>query len=154
MWAHYASSHSGYVIEFDNTHPFFSENSNEPDVLWRLQKIVYTQERPKTVVSELDFVKILLTKSLSWEYEREWRVIKPLNDADRILPGNPLPIHLFDFPPQSIRSVILGKRMPKPTQLWFHEKIKLHNTHRHVKLLFAHLDEQQYRLNFESTVSN
>lgn len=44
MWAHYAKSHTGFVLEFDNNHPFF--NSVENPIYPPCIKTVYQSERP------------------------------------------------------------------------------------------------------------
>lgn len=30
MWAHYADCHRGFVVQFDDTHPFFQSNPDVP----------------------------------------------------------------------------------------------------------------------------
>ncbi|MGA9509837.1 MAG: hypothetical protein WBV55_14575 [Candidatus Sulfotelmatobacter sp.] len=40
-----------------------------------------------------------------WEYEQEWRIIRPLQEASKRIGAD---IYLFEVPPESIRSVIAG----------------------------------------------
>ena len=52
---------------------------------------------------------IFLTKGSDWQYEKEWRYLKYLNDADeRHEEPNTHPVELFRLPPKCIRGVILG----------------------------------------------
>lgn len=115
MWAHYADSHRGFVIEFDPAHSFFTTRITPEDELWHLHKVIYRNPRPHTTVAELDFRAILLTKHVSWRYEREWRDFQPLIHAEHVKHQDPFPICLYRFPPDCITSLIFGARM-KPHQ--------------------------------------
>ena len=61
MWAHYASSGEGIVLEFSAGADFFRT--------YPLAKVKYSSRRP-TVKSPR---KALTTKNHEWKYEREWR---------------------------------------------------------------------------------
>jgi len=80
MWQEYSDNHSGFCIEFDL--------KNIHSELWRmLLPIFYTDE--KVDISEFiirtykEYEKVnpsftrraVLTKSLKWKYEQEWRII-------------------------------------------------------------------------------
>lgn len=77
MWAHYAQGHRGVCIEFDANVPPLS--LTEP--------LLYTDQRP--VINRLRdsatqiIQKSVLTKSLLWSYEREWRAIARWRDEER-----------------------------------------------------------------------
>jgi hypothetical protein len=87
MWSHYAESHTGVCLEFspkvgDLDKTFFSTFP-----------IYYEKNVPviKYFESELsdDIFEIIFTKSIDWEYEREWRIwqqdvapgLNPFNSA-------------------------------------------------------------------------
>lgn len=81
MWSHYCSHHTGFVLEFEPEWygPPNSQQSPEmlPNSLVALQ-VNYSCDRPvlegdETASQKLD--KLLLTKSVDWEYESEFRVI-------------------------------------------------------------------------------
>lgn len=102
MWAHYAEKHRGVCLGF----------SIEPAVI---SEVKYTDEKidvelglhlPKGGLSE-DLIKnSLLTKSTSWQYESEWRVLSQLTTPD---PSNGL--YYTDFGRQlDLRAVIIGHR--------------------------------------------
>jgi hypothetical protein len=97
MWSHYASLHTGFCLEFRTDDPFFSQ--------------VHPVEYAKT--NELPCVNVLLnwdkatsahaegllTKAKEWAYEREWRIIDPMNS-----------VGVRRFPPRVLHGVILGCR--------------------------------------------
>lgn len=145
MWGHYTESHKGFVIEFDPKHPVFETKMTDED-LWKLHKIVYASERPKTYVIDLDMKAILLTKHHSWSYEREWKHFRPLPQATEVLPSNQLPICLFDFPAESIKSVIFGTRIQPETKSKIEDTIRARPNLQHVRLFQMQLDDRNYRL--------
>ena len=113
MWSHYASSHRGFVIEFDSTHEFF---------IYGTQAVRYSRKRPViTTRPGWHNADILTTKSPDWAYEQEVRKTKPLRDdiipmengntfirADPNAREDPHKLHLFDLPQETIKGVILG----------------------------------------------
>lgn len=69
MWAHYASGHQGFVVEFDVAAALFSPTY--------FGKVIYDAERPD--ISNLPVPQVLLlTKSKEWEYESEHRLVMPV----------------------------------------------------------------------------
>lgn len=104
MWAHYAEKHSGVCLGF----------AVEPSLLSRVD---YTDTKldvelgvhlPKGGLSEDLLQRVLLTKSTSWQYEQEWRVLSQLETPD---PHNGL--YYTDFGAQlELRAVIIGYRCP------------------------------------------
>jgi hypothetical protein len=118
MWAHYASSHTGLVLEFDAEHPFFHEGPEH----CRLQKVAYSATKPTIEVlaeGESPWIPWFYTKSKDWEYEQEWRVLRPLGSADKVIPFDTGNIHLFAFPPECVTGVIFGCR----TSLAKHQEV-------------------------------
>lgn len=105
MWAHYAASHRGFVIELESKHPFFSFPANPTHSA--LRKVDYVERRNvSTLISEGDNpYRAFFLKSNYWSYESEWRLVRALQDADRKLEGN---IYLFELPEMCVSRVILG----------------------------------------------
>ena len=78
MWSHYASSHSGFVVEFDFDETFMKKH--------HFQKIHYTDNLPKLEITKIaefmygkdddfDYFFEDVSKKLKvWENEKEWRV--------------------------------------------------------------------------------
>lgn len=75
MWSHYAESHKGLCLEFDTT--------KEIVYFGQAFKVNYSNEYPSIDVIKIglgkdnEYRKVVLTKSKHWEYEHEWRIIKP-----------------------------------------------------------------------------
>jgi hypothetical protein len=91
MWAHYAANHSGFVIEFDGNHPFFTATNR------CLYQVPYSQDRPEITLTECEKLVLeisgklkksaipdkkhlneliqLFRKSHHWSYEEEWRLL-------------------------------------------------------------------------------
>jgi hypothetical protein len=81
MWAHYSEKHKGGVIgiDFDNIFPEFRINMDPVD---------YSKKRPKLNIwndylskeFQKEYFKTLITKSIEWKYEEEFRNI--FDDTD------------------------------------------------------------------------
>jgi len=105
MWAHYASNHTGVVIEF------LAQDPDSPLPL--AKKVKYVQHMP--VLKYADFMgqqdvnqkvrELLdlytLTKSIEWSYEKEWRIVTV---SRKFEPGS----LMLPFNCQEIRKVYLG----------------------------------------------
>ena len=92
MWSHYARSHTGVLLTF---------RTDQGDLISEAQRVLYAMERPVVdVVGERASAmqKTLLHKADYWEYELEWRVIRP---------GRPR-AHAFN--PASLEAIIFGAR--------------------------------------------
>ena len=113
MWAHYAEEHTGFVLMLDGSHDFF-KGDNPLLGFAKPERVEYKSERPSTTIEEVTIPEIFLTKGSDWQYEKEWRYLKFLNDADKRheTPNTP-PVELFRLPPKCIRGVILGCRSSK-----------------------------------------
>jgi hypothetical protein len=111
MWSHYADEHRGYVIGFDSEHQFFNQKKSDTDELRHLRKIDYREKPPVINLMKTSGTELFFVKSLKWEYESEWRVLMPLADSSKVIERIPYPVHLFDFPIESVTEVILGERM-------------------------------------------
>ncbi len=108
MWAHYASCHNGFVIGFDTKHEFFTC----PKGSYSLKRIAYQVQRPLVFFPYPDPSALYFTKSLEWEYEKEWRLFRrPLDYYKSGTDGYGFPIYLFDLPSEAIKEIILGCRM-------------------------------------------
>jgi Protein of unknown function (DUF2971) len=94
MWSHYAGSHNGVAIEFE---------TEKCELLKTAQPISYQSRISSYMNTE---VQILLKKSISWKYEREYRVLKEKS----LCLGNYFGEHL-SFNEQSIKGIYLGKNI-------------------------------------------
>ncbi len=108
MWAHYAEEHTGFVLILDGSHDFFKGDDSIQGFA-KPARVQYSSNRPRTTIEEVSELDLFFIKGSHWEYEKEWRYLKYVNDADEQLdsPDTP-PIALFRLPPKCVMGVILG----------------------------------------------
>lgn len=112
MWSHYSDGHTGFCIEF---------NRDDSNFLGEAKPVEYpaTDDFPfiNYWVGDNDrqteeFIKIILTKSRHWSYEKEWRITgkpsgSPPDSVDINYKG-----HVQKIPDNMICGIIFGNRMP------------------------------------------
>jgi hypothetical protein len=112
MWGHYASSHRGFVVEFNPQHQIFATDEFE--------RVDYpkTEERPKIKFddqSEDELLKMLFLKSPHWDYECEWRLAMSVGNSvlktGKRRDGKEL--NYLELPMDSILRLYLGWQMPE-----------------------------------------
>lgn len=148
MWAHYADSHQGFVVEFDATSPFFDQRKSSEDEFRHLRKVIYRELRPSLVLSEVEDFSPFLTKGVDWSYEAEWRMMLPLSDASEVIGSGPTAIHLFEYPRLSIRSIIMGCRMSESKEDEIRQTLRATDELKEVPCSRVQLDDTHYRLCF------
>lgn len=139
MWAHYADSHKGLVLCFDEQHTFFNRRRSENDGFYFVRKVHYSDPLPVSL-ADIDADAVLVTKGTQWSYEREWRMLVPLKHATRSLTVGKEIIHLFKFPPDALRGIILGAHVSHDTEALVIETLKKHTELRDVSLVRATID--------------
>ena len=112
MWAHYAAGHTGFVLILDGSHDFFKGTDSLPG-LAKPERVEYRLERPSMTAEETSeeaaMQEIFFVKGSDWEYEKEWRYLKNLTDAQKkIVNANSHDVHLFRLPSKCIKGVIMG----------------------------------------------
>lgn len=113
MWAHYANSFKGYLIEFDGAHPFFHTNDPDLEGLSGMIPVEYRSRKPvmDQFVDQANSLQALFfVKSQAWEYEEEWRMVRIFSDNDVVV-GEEQSVHLFPFPLDSVTGIVFGQRM-------------------------------------------
>lgn len=110
MWGHYTDSHKGFVVGFDSNHPFFSMRKSKHDEFGFLRRVSYQLQRPCVVLSDTTSPDWFQTKSEQWAYEKEWRIVRVLSEAERRVDRTIFPIYLFNFPPDAVLEIIIGMR--------------------------------------------
>lgn len=148
MWAHYADSHQGFVIEFDTDHSFFDQRVGRDDEFRHLRRVGYCDKRPALAFGETDDFLPLITKSTDWRYEMEWRMMLPLSNATVIKGEGPTAIHLFEYPRETIKSVTFGCRMAIEKREEILKVIADVIQLRNVECRQTEIDARNYRLNF------
>ena len=139
LWAHYANSHAGLVLCFDEHHGFFNRRRSENDEFYFVRRVLYSN-RPAVSMATLDGDALLVTKGTKWAYEREWRMLVPLTDATRSLIIGGDTMHLFAFPPDALKGIILGAHATEATKASVQKLLNERAGLRHVQLSQAMLD--------------
>jgi len=147
MWAHYAAAHEGFVIEFDPSSSFFNQRRSDHDEFRHLRRIIYAEERRHLVMGADKDISALLTKSSHWAYEKEWRMMVHLIDATNKHTSGSKTFHLFSFPADAIKSVILGCRMSSATMTEIVEAVRGSIDLSHVTCWQTEVDDSIFRLN-------
>ena len=147
MWSHYADKHNGFVVGFDTENAFFRHQPREPEDIGRLFRVNYKTVRTfidvKTIKTMKSFPDIFFTKNREWFYEREWRIIRFLKDANETRSEN---IHLFKVPPTAIQEVIFGCRAKSQTVGDLVDSIKSNSDLNHVVLCKAALSRTRFEM--------
>lgn len=151
LWAHYADSHRGFAIEFNTENSFFNRRRSDKDELFHLRKVIYKNRSSlgRTLL-DLDGDDLLLTKEACWEYEAEWRILAPLENADKVLNSGNDEIYLFEIPPSVITGIIVGSRAPESLYKDIQARIKLLDKHQ-IDLKKAVLDTENQRIRIVGT---
>ena len=112
MWGHYSDSSRGFVVGFDERHPWFHQKRTENDDFCHLRKVTYIKENCPRYFSELTAQDVGYSKLEGWSYEKEWRILFPLQRgiSTKLLDRFAQPIVLFPFPADCITEIIIGSR--------------------------------------------
>jgi hypothetical protein len=129
MWAHYADSHAGFVVELaageQTEHEGFAIRGMGTGLV--AAKVKYPR-----LFHEISFARdgsnildVCCSKHPLWEYEQEWRIVAPLRGSiqTRLVPDTgreAVERYCVPFKPKNLLRVIFGMRM-KPDvkkQLW------------------------------------
>lgn len=146
MWAHYAASHTGFVLEFDAQHPFFNAQRSENDELRHIRRVLYRDARPSGLLLELEASDMFLVKSTQWSYEREWRMFMALSEANDVIATGSSKIYLFDVPADAITGIVFGARASTQLQEAIHTTVKDRSELQHVKIRSCRPDPAEFVL--------
>jgi hypothetical protein len=147
MWAHYADKHKGVVIGIDFDNIF-------PNKGIQMHRVDYSEQRPKiNILTDFEsspkaFLKKLLTKSVDWSYEKEFRTIflvDYLEDLQRqglacLKDFNGKETWFLRLQPLSIKEVIFGLYTEECLKLAIRKLIERAEL-KHVKLYQAEESE-------------
>lgn len=132
MWSHYADRYTGYCLGFNTQYDPFS----------RIQPVEYSDAMPEIdAVSSMirneysEMLKLFLTKSSSWAYEREWRCMHESAGTE------------FLYEPKALESVFFGPEMPQDCLGIICLILQGQNTD--VRLWKGERDRTQFRIQFK-----
>lgn len=142
MWAHYADSHSGIVVEFAHTQEREAQGIRVAGSPFGLAlKVVYESKLAKLKPDFSNATEIYSTKHLTWGYEEEWRVIRPLIEAaQEIVDGKTF--YLLSFKPEYLIRIIFGLRVDPKVEASLSEMLQLKD--------FAHIEKEKVRIDARS----
>lgn len=147
MWAHYGMNHTGFALELDSACPYFNARRTEQDEFGHLRRVHYRDIRPRASLIDLEGTEMFLVKSKEWSYEREWRILQPLQYADSVVNVNGENVHLFHLPPGAIKAVILGARASSVLANQVRVALSTNKKMSHVQLLRCVPDESCFAIN-------
>lgn len=116
MWAHYAQSHQGFVIQLNTRSAFFALQAGVHEDFGKLHEVKYTKRRLVFDVSAdntSNAIDMLCTKPIEWAYEKEWRLVRPLNSCNARVLRPPFDICLYQLPPDAVDAVFVGDRLSR-----------------------------------------
>jgi hypothetical protein len=164
MWSHYANNHSGLILAFDETHQFFkSPRYDEPDDMGSPRRVKYSSQRPTfnplvdlSIIDNMtdqDAIRwmdgMFFTKSQEWEYESEWRMIKGLKKANKVVQTPNGNVYLFSIPSECIVSVVLGQRMLLETRRQVIQFITTDKRYAHVTVFEARPSANEFTIELQ-----
>lgn len=147
MWSHYANSHRGFVVGFNMESEFFSNGYALP--IWKPRKIDYVLERPSKFLNEFspDMKEIFYTKGKVWDYEKEWRMLAPLELPLAWVEGSVKGVH--PLPRIAVSEVIFGGRLRDDEVKLLCQIIKKIPGCDHIRLQWTKLHDSRYELVLE-----
>jgi hypothetical protein len=149
MWAHYGAQHGGFVLGFDSTHEFFLPSfdraSFEPQT--KPQPVHYSDTPPVVTSHAFATGSLYYHKSKAWAYEQEWRMFRKLSEADLRIESQPLDIHLFKYPVEALKTMVLGARSTQESRDAIYEALKKSKVFRRLHISFARLSPNSYDIN-------
>ncbi|MEQ1798835.1 MAG: DUF2971 domain-containing protein, partial [Lacibacter sp.] len=133
------------VLGFDSTDPFFNQSNSLYEKLGNLKKVKYSEEKSAfTVFSSYDSKNVnqilehlFFNKNNIWSYQKEWRIVRSLNKASKIVNDQ---IFLFNFPPSCIKEIILGFKMNKDAKSTLINTLSTDKELGHIILKEAHIE--------------
>src|SRR5260370_21726204 len=143
MWAHYAAAHTGFVIGFSDPNDILAIDSPHRHVA----KVRYAVERPsRSTFEESTNDELLLTKSIEWEYEQEWRILDSLYSADGEAPRSAPSRWRFKTRRESIAQIIVGCRASDEFVKEIEHVLDTNKAYAHVEQRRYFRDRRDYRL--------
>jgi len=171
MWAHYANSHKGILIELDTIgsgnaiHPFFEKEIDAkypPNQLKTdIKPVFYPTDSKRVCIASVPkanlTMKLLchskihsaLFKSKEWAYEKEHRMFLNYAKLANIITKEKM--HFIRIPEEVISKIYIGCRAENKDEIInnFTEAKKAKPKLEHVKLFESVLDETDFKVNYE-----
>lgn len=137
MWAHYAASHRGFVIEFNSEEPAFRD-------LGKVWRITYSRDRPVADTTKRPQLEWFFVKGKEWEYESEFRIIREFRHCQAVEKNGQV-IHVYPLPKQAIKAIYLGVNMQQPAR----QRVLAALRGTHIETFQAQLPRKTFGLEFQ-----
>lgn len=146
MWAHYSNVHQGFVLIFNKDDDFFNSGLIADRDFGIVKKVDYKNQ--KTLFPTLKDFKGLtfFEKHISWKYEKEWRMLLPLELAHNVINQN---IFLFNFPPSALVGIIFGFRSNQELKNDIRELLNSNFELNHLELFDAFPETDTYTMRIQ-----
>lgn len=153
MWSYYADKWRGLRLGFDMLYENHATLDYKGTTPYFLEYVRYRNERPELDLSDVVnidepsefygvFKDVLLTKSLAWQHENEWRLLASENFVDT-RDG----LKFWQFDRRILRTVDLGPFMPTADKKHVAEIVCRHFPRAAVNVAMP--DTNYYRVNYE-----
>lgn len=153
MWSHYADNHTGLCIGYDAECNFFNSmyGCNYSMNVGELKPVVYTEERPQFILPSdlVNNTNDWFKKSIDWSYEKEHRILLPMDNATEIA-LKPETIWGYKIDPVNIKKIIMGCRMKSEQKQYIHKKVAGYD----IELIEVKPHPSCYKLKFQSYDAN
>lgn len=148
MWAHYSAAHTGAVIGIDIEDSNFVQGNGG---FQKQRKVEYKVCRPELPRDEEVLMKHFFTKSIQWEYEKEYRIVRLLENATATEHrSSGYDIVLFNLPPSCIKELIFGARCNPETKEQIRDTIHKSAELKDISLWRANVSRSNFELTFET----
>jgi len=146
LWAHYASSHSGFAIEFDianSVKAHVSGLESYPlgyfEINLMAKPIEYSNVRPPSISAERHLAEPFFHKSKVWSYENEFRVLSSFGAGVK------------KFNCDLLSGVYLGCKITSENKRKIFDVVGEFNSSNNssVKIYQARIDDQSFDLHFD-----
>ncbi|MGH7240141.1 MAG: hypothetical protein ACREHG_08775, partial [Candidatus Saccharimonadales bacterium] len=94
-------------------------------------------------LADLDGTDVFLTKNPAWSYEKEWRMIIPLVEPDRMTLISDEQIYLYKMPSSVIVEIILGAKLKTNSVNEIKDIISSNSSMRHIKIKRASISDEK-----------
>jgi hypothetical protein len=120
MWSHYSIAHTGFVLHFDTDDSFFDRKLRWKggvfggDSIFKglphPSPVTYSSVRKSYYLEDGIPWDVLFNKSEHWSYEREYRSLMNLSDAELVESSKDdiWPVYLIHFPSSAINGATIG----------------------------------------------
>lgn len=141
MWGHYADSFNGFCIEFNLAADFDLRSTCWPVEYRDTYPDLLTPHPHLPLTGNFAFIKLMLSKSIQWAYEKELRAFLhvPTDKASK------KQFILKKYNPIAISSVIFGMKMPEEYKKLIKNVLI---DQKHIKYYTAIKNNSQYSLYF------